>query len=142
MLHELSMAIDLISVIAASVVGMIIGMSWYSTMLFGKEWMKLSGITPAKAKQSKKKGMGKSIGLGFIAGIVMAYVIAYFIDVLAITTYYEAAAVAAMAWLGFIATSMLNSVLWEGKPTKLYLINISHQLVSTVAMSAVIVYMA
>jgi UDP-N-acetylmuramyl pentapeptide phosphotransferase/UDP-N-acetylglucosamine-1-phosphate transferase len=77
MLHELSMAIDLISVIAASVVGMIIGMSWYSTMLFGKEWMKLSGITPAKAKQSKKKGMGKSIGLGFIAGIVMAYVIAY-----------------------------------------------------------------
>ena len=57
-------------------------------------------------------------------------------------TLVEGFVVAFLLWLGFIATSMLNSVIWEGKPVELYTIGIGHYLVVFLAMSAILVFWA
>jgi hypothetical protein len=41
-------------------------------------------------------------------------------------------------WLGFIATSQINSVIWDGRPVKLYLINVGYYLVSYLAMGSIL----
>ena len=43
-----------------------------------------------------------------------------------------------MAWLGFVAPTMLGSVLWENKSWNLYAINAGYYLVSFALMGAVL----
>ena len=52
--------INLIAVLLAAVAMMAVGFFWYSPKGFGKQWMQLSGITPDKISEAKKKGMGKT----------------------------------------------------------------------------------
>jgi len=117
--------INYIAVIVAAIVQMIVGLVWYSPQLFGKAWMRLSGVSK---EDMKKRSMGKSYSVGFIAAFVTAMVMSYFLSLAGATTFGGAANVAFWIWLGFLATTMLGSVLWEAKPTTLYLINVSYQL--------------
>ena len=48
------------------------------------------------------------------------------------------AIVAALIWIGFMATKALGGVLWEEKSWKLYFLNVSYDLVSLVAMGVII----
>ncbi len=117
------------AILVTAIVAMALGALWYSPAVFGKMWMNLCGFTEKHMEEAKKKGMGKSMVLAFLAQLVMAYVLAHFVQ-------YAGAAGSIVGglqagfwiWLGFIATTLLNSVLWEGKPVKLYLLNIAHYL--------------
>ena len=69
----------------------------------------------------------------------MAFVLAHFSNVWGATGVAGAWQLAFWIWLGFIATVMLGSVLWQGKPWKLYILNVAYQLVSLFAMAVVVV---
>lgn len=127
-----------LAVVVAAVIHMALGMLWYSPALFGKAWIKLVGMTDKEMKEAKKKGMGKTMVVAFVASLVLMYVLAAFVDLVSSTTFALGAQTGAWAWLGFIATVMLNSVLWEKKPVKLYLINVSYYLVSLVVMGGLL----
>ncbi len=131
-------AVNYVGVILGAIAAMVLGMSWYSQMMFGKQWMKLSGLGKLTKKQMQegKKKMIPSVITGFIAAIVTALVLAIFIGTGA--TWLEGVSVAFYAWLGFIAPVMLGMVLWECKPFQLYVINVTYQLVSIVIMGAII----
>jgi hypothetical protein len=43
-----------------------------------------------------------------------------------------------LCWLGFVAFTSINSVTYEHKPVKLYLINTGYQLVSMLIMGAIL----
>ena len=64
-----------LAILVAAVAGMIVGALWYSPLLFGNVWMKLMGLGRKQLQAAKKKGMGKSYFLSFVALLVMAYVI-------------------------------------------------------------------
>ena len=134
-----SVEINYLAVLAAAIVSMAIGMAWYSEFLFGSMWMKLMGFTSKDIEKGKKEGMGKLMLAAFVGSLVMSYILSLFIKYVQASTTLEGLEVGFWLWLGFLATSMLNSVLWEGKPTKLYLINVSHQLVSMLAMSLILI---
>ena len=68
----------------------------------------------------------------------MAYVLDYLISILSYNTAGAGAVLGLWVWLGFLATSMLGSVLWDGKPFALYLINVAHYLVVLVVMGAIL----
>jgi hypothetical protein len=133
------MAINHVAVIVTAIVGMVIGALWYSKALFGSTWMKLTGMTDKKLKEMQKKGMTKSYVLGFVSLLVMSYILAYFLKLFDANTMGEGVATGFLIWLGFVATVMLNSVLWEGKPFKLYFINALHYLVALVIMGVILV---
>lgn len=133
----MAVEINYVAVVAAAVVSMILGFLWYGP-LFGKTWMALMKIKPKDIQAAKKKGMEKTMALGFLTMLIMAYVLAHFVDYAAATTAAAGATVGALAWLGFVATVTAGSVLWEGKPTKLYALNNAYQLVSLAAMGAIL----
>jgi|ETNmetMinimDraft_2_1059921.scaffolds.fasta_scaffold110298_2 hypothetical protein len=129
------MTLQYLPVLAAAVVSFIVGMLWYSPALFGKTWMSLSGV---KMNKGKKKGMSGVMLTAFIANLVMAYVFVYLMSMVGYANAGSGVVLGFWLWLGFFATSLLGSVLWEQKPFNLYLINAGYQLVNLVVMGAVL----
>lgn len=130
--------INYVTLIVAAVAAMVVGFVWYSEGVFGKTWMKLSGITKKDMKKAQKKGMGQTMLIAFIATLVTAYVLAYAVKLMQATTYAAGAKVGFWAWLGFVAPVLLGSVLWERKPVKLFAINAAHWLVGVAIMGAIL----
>lgn len=127
-------------IILAGVANMVLGMIWYSQQLFGKQWMHLMGMTREHMMEAKKKGMGRLYAVQFIASVVMAYVLAMFINMLGVVDASGAWKLAFWIWLGFLATTMLGSILWERRPIKLYVINTVYYLVSLGIMGTILVW--
>jgi hypothetical protein len=128
------------AVLVAAIAANVIGMLWYSPALFGKPWLKLLGMTEEKMAQAKAGGMGKKYAVNFIASLVMAYILDYFLQVWGAVGVSGAFQVTLWLWLGFIATVMLGTILWEGKTVKLYAINVFYYLVSIFVMSLILVF--
>ncbi|MBS3127003.1 DUF1761 domain-containing protein [Candidatus Woesearchaeota archaeon] len=129
--------VNYVAVLVAAIVSMVLGALWYSPVLFGKQWMKLSNIDPKKMPEMKKKAK-TSYALNFVAVLVMAYVLAHTVQYAQAATVFEGVQAGFWVWLGFIATVLLGSVLWEGKPWKLYLLNAAHYFVSLVVMGVIL----
>ena len=130
--------INYVAVLIAAIVSMAIGSFWYSMKGFGKQWMALSGITPDKINAAKAKGMQKTYAIAFVGSLVMSYVLAHFVDYAGAATIARGAQAGFWSWLGFIAPVALGSVLWEGKPWKLYVLNNAYYLVSLMVMGALL----
>ena len=131
-----AVTINYTAVLAAGVVSMVIGYLWYGP-LFGKTWMKLSGMK----EMGKKDMMMQSYVITFVGALVTAYVLSVFLRLTGSTTLSAALPVAVWAWLGFQATQLLGSVLWEGKSWNLYLLNAAQKLVDLLAIAVVLTYL-
>lgn len=133
--------INELAVLVAAIVSMIVGALWYGPLL-GKQWIALSQFTPQQMDEAKKKGMAKSYALMFVGSLVMAYVLAHALAYASAYMKLSGISAGLMAgfwnWLGFIAPVTLSSVLWEGKPVKLWLLNIGYYLVTLCAMGAIL----
>ena len=140
MVLEYGESVNFLAVVVASIASMAIGFVWYSPFAFGKTWMKLMGKSAKDMEAGKKKSnMPLMMGVNFISTLVMAYVLALFMLYSGSDwTPMQGAMAAFWAWLGFVATVTLSSVLWEGKPVKLYILNAAHYLVGMLVMGAII----
>ena len=132
-----------IAVIVAAVAHFFIGWLWFS-VLFMKPWMKEMGLDKLTPKQRKEgmKDMPKSMAINFGTLLVTAWVLSYVIVYAG--AFYKATGIqagiqsAVWVWLGFFATTMVNSVIWEKKSWKLYGINVSHHLAGLLAMGIIL----
>lgn len=130
------------AVLWCGVVSMILGSIWYGP-LFGKSWARMSGFSMADMKKAKAKGasgMWKSYLFMFIASLVMAYVMQFFMAILGFTSVPDGIQFSFWVWLGFIAVSQIGMVLWEGKPFRLYLIISGYYLLQMIVFSLIINY--
>lgn len=132
--------VNYLAVLVCGFVSMIVGSFWYSPIGFGLPWMRLMGITPKDVQKAKakNKSMFGSYLIMFIAVLVMAFVLSHFLDYAEADTFLLGMQGGFWAWLGFIATTMTGSVLWEQKSWKLYLINAGHYLVTLVLMGGIL----
>jgi hypothetical protein len=120
-----------VAIFVASIVGYIIPMIWYMPNLFGNTWMKYAGV----------KEMKPSIGVmlkGFIVLVIFNMGIAWVIAQTGATTFLEGVKIGAIVWLGFIATSQLDAVLYAKKPMSLYWITSIQYLISMTIVSGII----
>ncbi len=131
------MSVNYLAVVVAAVVSIIIGSLWYSPLLFGNVWMRLQRFTKKDMDKAKQKGMVKSYIMASIGSLVTAFVLGYLIDMIG-KDVYTGILLALLAWLGFIVTTSLGSVLWEGKPVSLYVLNILFHLVNLVVMGLIL----
>lgn len=135
--------INYFAVVVSAVASMIIGFLWYGP-LFGKPWLKLMAFTPEKMEEAKAKGMSKTYALMALGSLVMSFVLAHalifgssYLKMYGISAAFQ---VAFWNWLGFIAPVTLSSVLWEGKPWKLWLLNNGYYVVSLFVMAMILAY--
>jgi len=132
----------ILSVLVAAVAVYILGALWYSPVLFGNKWITLMGIKIDKKKQAQMKGKAIKGYIGtFFANIVMAIVLSFFVSMSGAANFVEGMALGAITWLGFLATTSLGSIFWEGRPFALYFLNISHHLVSLSLMGGILAFL-
>lgn len=129
--------VNWIAVIISAVVATAIGFAWYSPLFFATQWMKLSGLTKEKVA-ANNKNMPLTYGIQIASSVVAAYVLSVFISYTGAVSIFEGAKIGLWVWLGFVATVMLSTVLYEGKSWTLYFINAGYQLVVFVVMGALL----
>lgn len=130
--------VNLVAVLVAAIVSMVIGALWYSPALFGKLYMKYCDFNEKKLKEMKHKNMTKSYLGTFIALLVMAYVLAHFVRYVQAATLVDGLAAGFWAWLGFVATVLIGSVLWDEKPFGMFVLHAGHYLVTLLVMGAIL----
>ena len=131
------------AVVVSAVASMVIGFLWYGP-LFGKAWSKLMGwgdMTPEKMKEMQKKAMS-GYAIQFVGALLMAYTLAH--ALIFASAYLNASGWSAglMAgfwnWLGFVVPVTVGSMLWEGKPVKLWFLNAGYFLVNLLLMGVIL----
>lgn len=132
---------SIIAILVASIASMIIGMFWYSQAGFGKSWMKETGMTKKKMKKMAISPV-QAMTLGFLATVLTAYILAKVLFMTPLTGTMGGLQLGFWIWLGFVATTQLGVVLWEGKTVKLFTINTFYSLVNLLVIGAIIGAMA
>lgn len=112
-----------VAILVGAIVATAFGFLWYSPMLFGKQWMSLSGITDEKMNGAKAKGMWKIYTSNFVITLISVFIIYRFLELLQINSLVGASEFVLWAWLGFVVPIELNPVFWTEKPLKLFVLN-------------------
>ncbi len=124
------------AILVSGILAMVIGAVWYSPVLFSKSWMKEVGKSEKDMEQAGK-GANAGYAIAMVGNLVMAYIMAHFVDYTASTTALLGLQTAIWAWLGFTAATTAMNYVFEGKSWKLFWINNGLQLV-TMSVAAMI----
>lgn len=130
-----SIEINYWAVLVAAIAAMVVGYVWYSLPVFGRMWMGLIGKTEEQIKADYKP---TTMLWSYVVAALMAYVLAHFIQMVGADTMARALSTAFWAWLGFIFTVILTNAFYEGRSAKLVWINGLYQLVTVLAMAAIL----
>jgi hypothetical protein len=129
------------AVLVSAVAAMGLGYLWYGP-LFGKQWIALMGWSKAEMDAKMKSGVGPQYLLQAAGALVMAYVLAHSV-IFAGSYLHQSGVVAGLeggiwSWFGFVVPVSLGSVLWDGKPWKLWAINSGYFLVVLIIMGVIL----
>jgi len=114
--------INLLAVLMAGIAHMLTGLVWFSPGLFGNDWMKLTGKDLKPASQW--------LFIGALGHLVIAFVLAFLINLAGATTLMGGIAVGVLIWVGFIVTLEIGELIWEKIPFRLFLLRIGNHLVA------------
>ena len=135
--------INYFAVILSAIAAMGLGFLWYGP-LFGKQWASLMGWSAQEAAAKMKTDMRVTYATQLVGALLMAYVLANSIifmgAYLNITGISAGLQAAIWSWLGFVAPVTVGSVLWDGKPWKLWVLNAGYFLVLLVIMGLILGY--
>jgi hypothetical protein len=125
----------------ATLSSMVVGWIWYSKSVLGKPWMKLVGKTD---KDLQKNGWWPML-IALLASFATAYVLAH-VTYLSNAFFHnsfmqDAITTAFWLWLGLTAARILVHDSFEGRPAKLTLLSVAHELVTLVVMAIIIGWM-
>lgn len=124
-------------VLAAGISAVGIGFVWYMPAVFGTVWMGLAGIKPESLEESKKN-MPLMAFAGFVAAVVLAWVMSQFAVVWESFTFGSALELGFWIWLGFMIPVLIGPMLWEQKSPKYVAINAGYWLVTTLTIAVIV----
>lgn len=116
------MNINFTAALLASFTGLVLGYLWYS-VLFGKEWQKLTGVTD----KQMNTGMPMRAMGSWLLTLVMSLNLAAFIGPEADASFGLFAGFA--AGFGWVAMAFGSNYLFEHRPLKLFFINAGYNIV-------------
>ena len=119
----------------AALATILIGVLWYSPMLFGGLWAKAHGYS----KEQLRETAGRAFMVSLFCYLVIAFVLAMLVSYTGVSTVRQGAFLGFLVWIGFLATLGLTAHMHShGKPLSIYLIDAGYQLVYAVAMGVVL----
>ena len=133
------MGVNVWAVLVSALATMVVGLVWYSPLLFARRWTILMGYDPDdKAKLAEmQKSAGPSYMLSLVASVLSAAALGKIIAIATIHTPLYGIKMGLAVWLGFVTTVQLTNALFMRQPAKLYAINTGYQLVCYVVMGAI-----
>lgn len=124
-------------ILAAIIVNVVIGMLWYGPVL-GKQWLKLTGKKEADLKM-KTTDMIFALVLAFFMATGLNSIVQFSEQVSQLPDLVNAFAVTFMVATTITLPALANEVIWEGRNKYLLLLNFSHQFVTILGMSLVLI---
>lgn len=109
--------INWLAVLAASVIGFVVGFPWYGT-LFGKAWRQAVGVSE---EDVAKGNMGRIFGFSFVFQLIMSINLAMFLGGQATAT--TGALYGFLAGFGWVSLALAVNALYEQKSVQYMLIN-------------------
>lgn len=125
----------IVSILVAVAANVVIGMLWYSPLLFGKVWAQENGI-------DMENGPDKTRGtlITVTSAILKSIVLAIIISLPNIVSYLDVFWVCILVWIGFVVTVHMLELAWAGKKIKVFIVDVCHELISTLAMATALFY--
>ena len=129
--------INWLAVVVAAVVTWLLGALWYSPYVLGRQWVAAHGYTPERMAEMRK-GAGRAYAASFVMYLVMAAVIAVLVGYIVMGRAVQGAKLGALLWLGFAVPLGVTGNLFSDRRLSTFLIDAGYQLISLVAMGAII----
>jgi len=138
--HMTFMGINWAAVVVAAIVWMVVGLLWYSPLLFARPWMLAMGFDPddKAAVQALRKAGHRLYGIAFVASLLSAAVLAKFFYATRTFSVLRGLEIAFAVWLGFVATVQLTGVLFGRRNLRVFVIDTGYQLVGYVVAGAIL----
>ena len=124
---------NLVAVCVAAALSFVIGGTWYSPLLFGRVWLRETGLTD---EELRRRSMGLVFGSSFVLSLIIALNLAAFLAGPPNLAWGIAAG--ALAGVGWVATAMAITYLFEKRSLKLFLVNAGYHAVTFMLMGGVI----
>jgi hypothetical protein len=130
--------INWLAVALAAVSSMVVGFIWYAKPVFGRRWMRLSGIK----EEDTQTGAALPLIITFIVSFFTAAILAG--SAALAQHFYEgnfllnAVLTSVILWIGFTAARMLTHDLFDRRPSSLTVLNLAHELVTLGIMGLII----
>ncbi len=121
--------LSIISVLAATIIGMVLGGLWYSPLLFGNAWMKCIGKTPETLGSQTAPMIGS-----IIASAMMAIGVSLLFYIANVTEVKTAVSIGAILGLLVIFPALLSDNLFCGWGNQLLLIQAGYRAISVFLM--------
>ena len=122
------------AILVAALSCFLLGGLWYSPALFGRAWMRSNGFTPDALHRGNQAVI---FGLSFIAALVMATNLAFFLADPKTTTAWGAIA-GALAGFGWVAMGIIILGLFERRSWLWIVINGGYQVIALTLMGAIL----
>jgi hypothetical protein len=135
-LNDNTSRISYLAIVAALLAAVAVSSVWYSPLLFGKQWMELSGINRAGTGNPTLHAWKVSIDL--VRELVVVYVFARFVSHLRIVDWKGAVSLGFWMWLGFPVQMLVGASLWDNKPWTLDLIHAGDWLLKMVLIALIL----
>src|SRR5688572_24405671 len=118
--------VNYLGALVAALSTFLVGGLWYSPILFARPWMEANGLTD---EDLKRGGMARIFGGSFVLALVSSVNLAFFLADGKPSLGWGIAA-GALAGVGWVATSLGTTYLFERKPLKLYAIDAGYHVVT------------
>lgn len=123
------------AVLVATVLPMVIGSIWYGPLM-GKKWMELMETTEEEIRASFNAM--KSYGGSTVTGLILAFVLGTLVQTTGADGWLAGACLGGLCWFGFVVTFGYQAVAFEDKKVSLYAMSLGYNLVTFVAMGALL----
>jgi hypothetical protein len=126
--------VNWLAILIAALAKFAIGGVWYSPQVFGPRWGAIVGVSPEAFKAS----MARAMIVDILASLVLAWVLANVLKFTGAVGLVPGVRVAFFLWLGFVATPLISTTIYEGRPMALFGINGGYWLISMLVMGGII----
>jgi len=133
----MNVEVNWLAIVLAALSTMVVGSIWYTPKVFGNQWEKLARIDPKK-RANAPRAIGITLVVSFISAYVLAHIVYLSNSFFGHSFLQDALTTAFWVWLAFTAARFITHDAFENRPWKLTLMNVTHELVTFVAMALVI----
>jgi hypothetical protein len=130
--------INYIAVLLATLSSMIVGSIWYTPKVFGKYWMKKSGVTPSGKTSDAVVPIVVTLLVSFITAWVLAGAAYISFAFYGGSFLLNALVTGGILWAGFTAARFITHDAFDRRPSGLTILNIAHELVTILIMALII----
>lgn len=124
------------AVLVSGVSYFILGGVWYAA-IFSKQYQAALKLTPEEQAQGEK-AFPMALATHFISGLITSIVLATLINAWGANSFFEGMVCSFWIWLGFAFTINLNYMMFERRPTGLFMINNGFFLIAFLVMGGIL----